>query len=560
MLQVEHRRKTRIPVAAWDRPSDPGRSAPLAEALADFLITRRWYRDKTRAIRSLTIEDMLPIPGTDASLLRAAVTYAEGDPQTYLFGVAAARGADVLGIESGHLDEIIARLEDETGTQGILYDAFANPKFTRALLSAIGDQASFEGQAGKLEATQTQAFNRILSRAATDLEPKVSKAEQSNTSIIFGQSFILKVFRKLEAGINPDIEIGLFLTEKSFTYSPAIAGVLKYSKEGDSPLQLAILQEFIPNQGDAWKYTMTSLAIYFEKALRTPLRNPPRLASYHPLTLLRSGLPDEASSVVGPYLESARILGDRTARMHAALTDMQADADFLPEPLTEEARRELYESLLAQAKAGLNLLRQMRSSLGQQESNDADKVLAIEDRILAHLQPLLDTPLHAMRTRYHGDFHLGQVLYTGEDFKIIDYEGEPARTLDERRRKGIPMRDVAGMVRSFQYAPYAALFGQVAGLSPTAVTLPVLESYADFWTACVGAAYLEGYFSAAAALPSVPSNSEEQKLLLDVFLLQKALYEVGYELNNRPAWVSIPLRGILNLLAAHPTQASPAIA
>lgn len=558
MLHVEHRTKTSIPLAAWDRLSEPGNAAPLAEALADFLISRRWFRDKTRTVRGLTIEDAIPIPGTDGCLLLATISYSDGDPQIYLFGIAAARGPDVLGIEAGHLEDIIARLEDETGTQGILYDAFANPKFTSALLSAIRDQTNFSGQLGKLEASQTQAFNPILSRATADLDAIVSRAEQSNTSIIFGQSFILKVFRKLEVGINPDIEIGLFLTAKSFPYSPSIAGSLEYHKPGASTLHLAILQEFVPNQGDAWKYTMKSLAIYFERALHTPLRPAPPLASYHPLTLLQSGPSTEAPSIIGPYLESSRLLGDRTAHMHAALTDLQAGPDFVPERLTEEARRELYEILTTQARAGLNLLQQMHSSLGGQESQDAAKVLAIEDRILGRFQPLLDTPIHAMRTRYHGDYHLGQVLYTGEDFKIIDYEGEPARGLEERRRKGIPMRDVAGMIRSFQYAPYAALFGQVAGLSPTADTLPLLESYADFWTACVSTAYLDGYFSAAAGLASVPSDPEERKLLLDVFLIQKALYEVGYELNNRPDWVRIPLRGILNLLAAHPSQASRA--
>ncbi|HWF48709.1 MAG TPA: phosphotransferase, partial [Bryobacteraceae bacterium] len=303
-----------------------------------------------------------------------------------------------------------------------------------------------------------------------------------------------------------------------------------------------------PNQGDAWKYTITTLADYFEGALHLPLRTPPKVASYHPLALMESGLPKDAPGVIGSYLESAKLLGDRTARMHAALTDTNAGPDFAPEPMTEKARAELHQDLVFDAKAMLALLRQMRSKLRPQESEDAEKVLAIEDRILGRFEPLLDNPIRAQRIRFHGDFHLGQVLYTGQDFKIIDYEGEPARGLNERRRKGLAMRDVAGMIRSFQYAPYAALFGAAPVLTPTVDTLPVLVSYANFWTACVGAAYLQSYFDAAAGLPSVPSDRGERKLLLDVFLLQKALYEVGYELNNRPDWVSIPLRGILTLL------------
>jgi maltose alpha-D-glucosyltransferase/alpha-amylase len=548
MLRVDHRTKTSIPIDAWDRLSEPRHSGPLAEALADFLISRRWYRDKTRSIRALTINDALAIPGTDASILLATLTYAEGDPQIYLFAIAAARGEDVLGIETAHVEDIVARLEDDTGTQGVLYDAFVNARFTGALLAAIRDQTTIPGNIGALQAAKTPALSRILSQATTDLEPKVSKAEQSNTSVIFGRSFILKVFRKLEAGINPDIEIGLFLTERAFAYSPSIAGTLEYRGQGTPPLYLAILQEFIPNQGDAWKYTINSVADYFKNALHTPLRTPPELPSYHPLTLMESGLPKEAPDIIGTYLESAKLLGERTARMHAALTDVNAGPDFSPELMTEKARTEVYDELVFHAKTMLALLRQMRSNLRPQESGDAAEVLAIEDRILGRFKPLLDNPIHAQRIRFHGDFHLGQVLYTGEDFKIIDYEGEPARGLDERRRKGLAMRDVAGMIRSFQYAPYAALFGAVPVVTPTADTLPVLLSYADFWTACVGAAYLQSYFDAAAGFPSVPSDRQERKLLLDIFLLQKALYEIGYELNNRPDWVSIPLRGILTLL------------
>lgn len=548
MPTVEHRTRTSIPVETWDLPREPGHSGPIAAVLADFLLSRRWYRDKTRSIQTLTVEDTLTIPGTDASLLLATVVYVEGAAQNYLFAIAAARGEEVLGIEAAHLEDIVARLEDDTGTQGILYDAFANPKFTGSLLAAIRDEISLAGQFGALHAVKTPAFQRILSEATVDLEPKVSRAEQSNTSVIFGESFILKVFRKLEPGMNPDIEIGFFLTERSFAHSPSIAGSLEYRQLGKQPLQLAILQEFIRNEGDVWKYTINSLASYFDQALKTPLRLPPEPVSFHPLTLMEGGLPREAPGIVGPYLEAAKVLGDRTARMHAALTDASAGSDFTPEPLTDDGKAELYQSLVAQAKRGLALLRRMQSRLGKQEYDDAQKVLDIEDRILSRFEPLLNSPIHAVRIRHHGDFHLGQVLYTGADFKIIDYEGEPARGLEERRGKELAMRDVAGMIRSFQYAPYAALFGQVPGLTPTADTLPVLVAYADFWTACAGAKYLEGYFDAAAGLSSVPEDRVEQKLLLDVFLLQKALYEVGYELNNRPDWVSIPLRGILMLL------------
>jgi maltose alpha-D-glucosyltransferase/alpha-amylase len=255
-------------------------------------------------------------------------------------------------------------------------------------------------------------------------------------------------------------------------------------------------------------------------------------------------VPQVAQELIGAYLESARLLGDRTARMHLALADPAGGADFAPEPFSDHYRIGLYHGMIQQANRGLQLLRKRLPHLPEAAQVDGRRVLEFEAQIRERFRPLRDQRIGGVRTRHHGDFHLGQVLYTGKDFVIIDFEGEPQRPLSERRLKRSPLRDVAGMLRSFQYAAWFALPRHV--VRPQA--LPALESWAAFWTGWVGAEYLNGYFTAARGAPFVPASIEHVRVLLDAFLLEKAVYEIGYELNNRPDWVRIPLRGVQSLL------------
>ena len=361
----------------------------------------------------------------------------------------------------------------------------------------------------------------------------MSRAEQSNTSIIYGDQFILKLFRKIEPGINPDVEVGTFLTEHGFKHTPAVLGSIEYRRKSEV-YAAGILQQFVKSEGDAWKHTLDCLSLFFERAL--PLGETKELFD-----------PTEVRRIVGTYLDSAELLGKRTAQMHAVLADSAAGPDFAPEAVTQLDQERLYREMLSEAETAFQALRVKEAELIGAAQADAREVLRLEDEIRGRFSALRDTPLSALRIRYHGDYHLGQVLFTGEDFMIIDFEGEPARPLAMRRSKGFAMRDVAGMVRSFQYAAFAALFGGVRGIAADPSHLPLVEHWAGFWNAFISAAYLRAYFSETQNAAFVPSSAEERRILLDAFVLQKALYEVSYELNNRPAWVRIPLRGILTL-------------
>ena len=515
----------------------------LEALLPSYVRGRRWFRAKARQIERVAIEDALPIPDQRTHLLILKIEYPDAEPERYLLPVSI---ADM----DGERDlEALASFRTKEGENGVVYSALHDREFRDTLLKLIANGSRLNGQLWELQAANTGAFpDGQWAVAPQNLESIVSRAEQSNTSIIYRGEFILKLFRKLEAGINPDIEIGTFLTQHGFAHTPAALGSMQLRpKDDDFVYAAAILQKFVPNQGDAWKYTLDSLADFFPKVLS--LEAEPPALSGHPLEQMETPIPTAFRSLLGPYLESAELLGRRTAQMHAALAGDPGNPDFAPEPVDEQNRAQLREELTSQADVAFRFLRETAATLAGSAADDARELLRREPEIYTRLLAIEDQPIQAVRIRHHGDYHLGQVLFTGTDFMIIDFEGEPARTLAERRRKALALRDVAGMLRSFQYAAYAVLFGQVPGVPLEPESVQRIESWAGSWNAAVSRAYLKAYFEEAGTRTFVPRAQQERRLLLDAFLLQKALYEVAYELNNRPDWVRIPLRGILTLVS-----------
>jgi maltose alpha-D-glucosyltransferase/alpha-amylase len=431
----------------------------------------------------------------------------------------------------------------------MLLDAMADRDFCRSLLQAIGQKRSFRGITGVLTASPTSAFGSIRGPADGPLEPVPMKVEQSNTSVVFGNRLILKLFRKLEEGINPDQEMGLFLTEKTdFSHISPLAGSLEYRTEGGKPMSVAILQGFVANEGDAWKFTLDSLKSYFREVEAHPSIQAPPVTRQHLLSLAEP--PDLARETIGSYLGSAQLLGQRTAELHRALASSAEDPDFAPEPFLPMYQRSLYQSMRSFTLGTFQLLQQRLESLAGELREDARAVLEMEGAIMERFERVRQKTISASRIRCHGDYHLGQVLYTGKDFTIIDFEGEPARSLSERRFKRSPLQDVAGMLRSFHYASYSALLQRSPhGPRPEDERLR-LGQWAQFWYIWVAAAYLTSYLGVIRKARLLPEDPQQLKILLDAYLLEKAVYEIGYELNNRPDWVTVPLRGILSLMAA----------
>jgi maltose alpha-D-glucosyltransferase/alpha-amylase len=356
---------------------------------------------------------------------------------------------------------------------------------------------------------------------------------------------VLKLFRRLEEGINPELEVGRFLTDRTvFRHAAPAAGAIEMPDEGKGST-IAILQGYVQNEGDAWAYALDAVRESFERALALPSDQPVPRVERSVMDMVGE-LPSLLTyDLIGPFLGSAWLLGRRTAQLHLALGSRPDDPVFAPEPVTRMYQRSMYQSMRSQAVATLRRLSQ------QQVGPEVEELLAREDELLSRYAVVTGERISGQRTRIHGDFHLGQVLWTGRDFIIIDFEGEPARPLSERRIKRSPLRDVAGMLRSFDYATRTAMrWPWVQDLSPEEKTS--LADWAAAWTHWVSATYLDHYFDVVGDSPLLPETEEETRRLLHAHLLDKAVYEVGYELDNRPDWLPVPVRGLLDLLDEGP--------
>lgn len=548
--------------SSWKELFESRHRTYLEEILPNYLRQRRWYGHKARRLKGAHFSEMIPISyGTAfAYLTLVTVEYDEGQPETYVLPLTFAAGERAHWLQEQVPHGVIAQVEGID--EGILLDALADPAFCTAMLDAIANNQTIESTDGTMiQAKAFSHFEELRGSSEEPLAPSISTAEQSNTSIIYGQRLILKVFRRVEEGINPDLEIGRYLTDtRDFPHvAPVVGSIDLRRRRRSEPMSLVILQGFVPNQGDAWQHTLDVLSRFYDRALATEAQ----LAESLPTDLTEEAETDQlivrastnAEELIDTYLETARQLAHRTAELHLALASDGENRAFEPERFSSHYQRSLYQSLRNLKNNVISQLRRKVRDLPDDARPLAQTVLEKEDDILRRISYLLDRKLSGMRSRCHGDYHLGQVLHTGRDFIIIDFEGEPARSLSDRRSKRSPLRDVAGMIRSFHYAAFSALWGSgsnsenMPGLfRPEDVEL--LEPWAKFWSSWVSATFMKEYLEAAEGASFLPHTGEELKLLMDTFILEKAIYELGYELNHRPDWVRIPLMGIVEILEA----------
>jgi maltose alpha-D-glucosyltransferase/alpha-amylase len=524
----------------------------LPQILPDFLTRQRWFGGKARTISSVEVPELIPIAAArwEAWVVLARVHYADRHEETYALPLIAARsdGGGLPGSEEG---TPTLRLPRESGAaETILCDALWDKELPMVLIEAIYNGRRFWGSSGEILGLPTTVFRNAWNPKDSSPEPARMKAEQSNTSIRFGERFILKFYRRLEEGINPDSEIGELLTNKtSFENTPLFYGALDYQRPQAPPMTIGILQAFVPNQGDAWRYTLGVLDQYFERmASADGIVEPPALSWRSILECDVMMTPPEVPRLIGEYWESAGLLGRRTAQLHLALASDSKDPAFRPEPFSVTVQQAQYNSMRNLALQVMRTLEKRLPGLPSFVQSDAANVLKRMNELLARFESSAQQKVQAELIRIHGDYHLGQVLYTGSDFFIIDFEGEPARSLEERRAKHCPLRDVAGMLRSFHYAAYTALYKRFSEEGSKREGDRNLAAWASCWQKWVSARFLEEYLAVTAAGHFLPPAKEDVALLLRSYLLEKAVYEVGYELNNRPDWVRLPLAGILQLL------------
>ena len=537
----------------WETLFNRNNKKYLEDLLPRFLTGCRWFGGKAREMKKTGIQDVFTLPNENGQVYVIAfiqVDFLEGQQDIYTLLLTCSEGEAAEQIIEEYPETAIARIRCGNGAEPVLlHEALVQPDCCRLLLELMVGRRRLKGKSGELTTTRTKAMGSMKASSLSALEPSVMRGEQSNTSVVYGERFIMKLIRRLGAGVNPDLEIGRFLTERGFENTSQVAGSIELKKGKDEIYTIGILQNFIPNAGDAWTHTQGHLGNFYEDMLarRKDLRelNVPEAPL---LDMIEVYSPSDFYEFIGPYLESVRLLGLRTGELHMALASEPNDPKFAPEPFSKLYQRSLYQSMRTLVKQAMRLIRQRIRYLNEEIRPDMENVLELETQILNRFHTILDLKLNAKRIRCHGDYHLGQVLFTGKDFMIIDFEGEPARPISERKIKRCPLKDVAGMLRSFHYAAYFALQTQEQRGLIHPEDKEYMEGWADYWRTGVSAAFLKAYFEVANEADFLPKSKEETRILIDAYLLEKAVYELCYELNNRPEWIKIPLRGILELV------------
>ena len=543
--------------AAWETLLEGNvRTLIERERLLPFLQRQRWFGGKARKTRNARFIDwgVLRRGPQPIFLTLVEVEYDDGPRDQYFLPLTVCASADAKGVEERAPHGILATV---TGARkGVLFDAWLDDRFALVLLDVLGHQEHAKTRRGAITGSQTAVFAAL--RGPDDgLRVSRPEREQSNTSIIYGDRLIMKLFRRIEPGINPDFEIGRQLTEKvRFPRVPAVAGALEYER-GSQPTTLAMVQQLVESQADGWTHATDEIGRYYDRigTVTAPVVSAPRRFT----ELATTEIPKRVQEAMGAYIELALKLGRRTGEMHLALAADTTDPAFAPEPFSKDDLKALSSEAVALAQRAFQSLDARLQQQAEEQAGDTDqsgsrqgvdveqahRLVTARDALLDRIRSAPRFEFVCSKIRVHGDYHLGQVLWSEADFYLLDFEGEPARSLPYRRQKQSPLKDVAGMLRSFNYAAYAGLFGQAA-------TRPAdfgrLEPWAHIWQTWASAAFLRGYFETAGEASFLPSDFAQRDALLRLFMLDKALYELNYELNNRPDWVRIPLWGIFDLL------------
>jgi maltose alpha-D-glucosyltransferase/alpha-amylase len=530
-----------------------GGRASLNQVLPAYLAERRWFRDKSRRIRGTEIVDVVAVPATGGgrgatvgSLVIARVLLDQGLPETYVLTVSHAVGDEAADVRKWRPETIICDITSQDGP-GLLYDGLAEPAFAKALLEAMGSRRALQGRAGRIVSIPSRTLRGLRSGIDADSPAVPITTEQSNTSVVIDHRLVLKVIRRLEEGESPDVEVGRFLTDRtSFEHSPVVGGALEYrSGTGDDEVAtIAVVQQFVANEGDGWNYVRDALGRVLEEAITRPDIHEFMFSMPSHYLDAADLEPAKGNLLVGPHLQWAELLGRRTAELHLALASDVTDSAFAPEPLTAIDRRAWHHGARSLLRRSVRTVKTMAEI-----SPCVQELLDREDEVLARLEVVMKQPIQAMKIRCHGDYHLGQVLWTGKDFVIIDFEGEPARPLSSRRLKRPALVDVAGMIRSFHYV------SKVAGNRVSRDLIPsreraALDPLLTLWYRSVSGAFLRAYLATSKGASFVPQDRAELGNLLDFLLFEKGIYELGYEANNRPDWIDVPAQGLVDMLEA----------
>ncbi len=519
------------------------------QILPQFLREQRWFGSKSQKILKINITEAIPINNHPrrSIVLILKVSYAASSEEYYLLPLSFLEIEQAKTLLQEKANSVLFHYQSPK-EEGVLYDAVQDEIFHQTLLQLIARRRVIRTKEGKLKAYPGKFFRNIRKQIGTFERSHPLGNEQSNSSIIYDHKVIFKLFRKLDEGMNPDLEIGRYITEKTdYQNVPAFAGALEYQKKDGSLFTLGFLYPFVPSEANAWEYSQDFLMRYYERVLSklSQIEKYPSLPNSF-FEKKEQDIPELMQELIGaPFLEMTYQLGKRTAELHSALASPTHDPDFKPEYFSLLYQRSIFQSVQSLVKRVFLALRKKSKKCPEAMQNDLNEILSSESEIINYCKVILSKKIKTKKIRIHGDYHLGQVLYTGNDFYIIDFEGEPARPLGERRLKRSPLKDVAGMLRSFNYAAFSPLIQQkIAG------EYEELEHWAKLWTYYTSKIFLDAYLEHISPSAIIPEDKSEIEKLLSLYLLEKAVYEIGYEIDNRPSWLAIPIKGILYEIGA----------
>lgn len=527
---------------SWERAFSNYNEIRVLErkVLTPFMKKCRWFGGKAKVISKMGIHKVIPlkVEGETHYLTIIQVDYVQRLPELYFLPMCFMPTDTLFDKVEYTAQSVVCRAEIQ-GKSGFIMDSSYDRTFRDYLFGAMERKLRVKDEDGVLE------FNSsVYAKLNADgVESKILKADSSNTAILYNDQYFFKFYRKIEKEINPDLEIVRFLSENTnFRNAPKYAGSIEYRDNENQTIVFGLLQEKVENQGDSWAMTIDSVGRFYERVMvKAKKEKLPKLINKAAIKF------EEAPEIIQEFIgrgfyERVVRMGQRTAEMHLALASDTSNPAFTPEYFTPNYQRSLYSTLRKLTRDRFKMLEQSLPKLTQETQELAKKVLAIEDKVLECFSEVHVNRINAIKTRIHGDYHLGQVLFTGKDFIIIDFEGEPGFSFSERRLKKNPLKDVAGMMRSFHYAAFGKI---MLNENYREKDLEFLEQWAEQWQHYVSRFYLGAYME---KMGMGKTLSEEDEILIRTYLIEKAIYEMGYELNGRPDWVSIPLRGVYYLM------------
>lgn len=502
--------------------------------LPGYLLTCRWFGGKSQAIEKVKIEQLISFP-CDSNLvyfLLLNVQYKNGRSELYNFPVACCLLQEIEPVADEFKHAVVVELKDNRVILDAVYCSF----FRESLFKSILAEPVIATGKANLNFSKATAFKP----EAEAFTSRVLKTEQSNTSLVFCEKYFFKLFRKVAYGTNPDVEISRFLSEEtSFKNLPVFKAAVDLATDKGNIL-LGMMQDLCLNKGDAWKLMQEEVESYYKKiaAVKWNKTNKGQKLQFEKV-------PETLNQLIGvPLFDKINMLARRTAQMHKALASNNHIPDFRPELFDETHRNDFFGNVEKLIDEKLLLLHQNINKLPENIKESALVLLNKKDEIKVFFRKILKQETVSKIIRIHGDYHLGQVLFTGSDFIILDFEGEPDKNAEQRRLKYSPLKDVAGMLRSFSYAAYAVLYNKY---KDNQTLQQQLEPWAKEWYNYVGRVFLDVYFDEIKDTDILEAK-DDLLPLIQVFLFEKAIYELGYELNNRKAWVNIPMTGVMQFV------------